>query len=265
MIQVRELIIWHGMNPDSFCNAALDLFSLLTQLIDYSFSTLTKFISASSFIQEFDKERSLIDEGMIVSITRIPCMKNCSLTSLLGGLQNNATTAHEGDYLITTDRSEDVAQKHDEFSNQSLEKEKLSTLGQTSFELQDDDVSAGLEALRQANDLTKSVQTRRGGLTRSNGRLVPKGPSQLCSRCGNSGHVFRYCPTIGDPNYDPAEYNRIANIPKLLRNTVDSIDGIDMTNKTAIKNSDGTYDIVLASQSGLKTLELYRYGTYAML
>ena len=76
----------------------------------------------------------------------------------------------------------------------------------------------------------------------------------ICTRCGDAGHLNKYCPTIGDPKCDPVEHSRIANIPKALRTTVDTLDGIDMTNKTAIQNEDGTYDIVSASASGLKAL-----------
>lgn len=120
-----------------------------------------------------------------------------------------------------------------------------------SFEL-DEDVSRGLEALQQQGEGVSTREPGRGGPGRGGGG-GGRG-TLICTRCGDSGHLNKYCPTIGDPKYDPAEYSRIANIPKALRATVESLDGIDMTNKTAIQNEDGTYDIVSASASGMKAL-----------
>ena len=131
--------------------------------------------------------------------------------------------------------------------------------GAASFEL-DDDVSKGLEALQQQEEGAESGGSGsyraggpgRGGMS-GRGGMGGRG-SMICTRCGESGHLNKYCPTVGDPKYDPVEHSRIANIPRALRTTVDTLDGIDMTNKTAIQNEDGTYDIVSASASGLKAL-----------
>ena len=75
-----------------------------------------------------------------------------------------------------------------------------------------------------------------------------------CARCGEWGHRDKMCPTIGDPKYDPIEYQRTGNLPKAVRQTVDSLDGLDLTNKTVTTNEDGTYDIVAASSAGLKAI-----------
>jgi hypothetical protein len=126
----------------------------------------------------------------------------------------------------------------------------------------DEDVTAGLEAL-QAQGLANAgpgmIGKGLGPGGRGNGRFTMsnRGFNHLaCQRCGEMGHKDRYCPTIGDPNYDPVEYQRLSNVPKALRTTVDSIEGLDLTNKTVISNEDGTYDIVNAPTDGLKSIQI---------
>lgn len=67
-----------------------------------------------------------------------------------------------------------------------------------------------------------------------------KGPRRppsnyTCTRCGKSGHNAKYCPTLGDPSYDPEI--RLLNIPKVSRKKVTSLDGIDTSNKKVIIDS----------------------------
>lgn len=69
-----------------------------------------------------------------------------------------------------------------------------------------------------------------------------------CHRCGQSGHYIKYCPTNGDPNFDPV--NRLLNVPQANRKKLTNLEGIDTANKTVVKNSDGTYEIFEPSKSG---------------
>ena len=52
----------------------------------------------------------------------------------------------------------------------------------------------------------------------------------LCNRCGRTGHSMKYCPTLGDPRFDPEM--RLMNIPKAGRKKVASLEGIDTAHKT---------------------------------
>lgn len=62
------------------------------------------------------------------------------------------------------------------------------------------------------------------------GKRLPS--NYVCNRCGKPGHNVKYCPTNGDPNFDPEI--RLLNIPKVARRKVTSLDGIDITNKKVI-------------------------------
>lgn len=69
-------------------------------------------------------------------------------------------------------------------------------------------------------------QDTRGGF-QGGGKRLPS--NYVCNRCGKPGHNVKYCPTNGDPNFDPEI--RLLNIPKVARRKVTSLDGIDTTNK----------------------------------
>jgi hypothetical protein len=75
-----------------------------------------------------------------------------------------------------------------------------------------------------SNEAAGSVDPRAVNRAKSN---LPLG--YVCSRCGKSGHNVKYCPTNGDPNFDPEI--RLLNIPKVSRRKVASLEGIDISNK----------------------------------
>ena len=96
----------------------------------------------------------------------------------------------------------------------------------------------------------------RGGERGRGGRAVGGGMvgERTCNRCGQSGHVHKFCPTIGNADYDPSEFTKMSNLPKSIKQTVNSIVGVDITNKVSIKNADGTFSIVSVSQRNLERL-----------
>ena len=76
------------------------------------------------------------------------------------------------------------------------------------------------------------------------------GGGYACTRCGKTGHNMKYCPTNGDPAFDPEI--RLMNIPKNSKRRVASLEGVDTNNKTVVENSDGTFEIF--ESSGLEKL-----------
>ena len=86
------------------------------------------------------------------------------------------------------------------------------------------------------------------------GPPLPRGMT-ICRRCGQQGHIDKYCPTHNNPEFDAPEQTRISNIPKSIRETVASLEGLDMTNKTAVRNEDGTYDIIKSSKAAQERLQ----------
>lgn len=60
----------------------------------------------------------------------------------------------------------------------------------------------------------------------------PVSGGYACIRCGKTGHLVKFCPTIGDPRFDPEI--RLTNIPKFSRKKVTSLEGVDTSNKMVI-------------------------------
>ena len=62
------------------------------------------------------------------------------------------------------------------------------------------------------------------------GFRIPHG--YMCHRCGQTGHYIKYCPTNGDPTFDPT--NRLLNVPQASRKKLANLEGVDVTNTTVV-------------------------------
>ena len=102
------------------------------------------------------------------------------------------------------------------------------------------------------------LEGRGGGAFRvgrgGRGMGMGMGGERMCVRCGQIGHIVKYCPTQGDASFDPSEFQKISNVPKSIRQTVTSIEGMDTSKMATIKNEDGTFTIVSASEKNLERL-----------
>ncbi len=105
-----------------------------------------------------------------------------------------------------------------------------------------DSNAPGVDAKRLAGGLTAAQQVAKNN--------VIAGGGYACTRCGKTGHNMKYCPTNGDPAFDPEI--RLMNIPKNSKRRVASLEGVDTNNKTVVENSDGTFEIF--ESSGLEKL-----------
>lgn len=74
-----------------------------------------------------------------------------------------------------------------------------------------------------------------------------------CNRCQKTGHIAKFCPTIGDASYDPEI--RLMNVPRTGRKTVSSLEGIDTSMSTVIERTDGSYEVFESSASGMEKLK----------
>jgi len=81
--------------------------------------------------------------------------------------------------------------------------------------------------------------------------------SYTCHRCGQNGHYIKFCPTNGDPTFDPV--NRLLNVPQANRKKFTNIEGVDTANKTIVQNSDGTYEIFEPSKLGREKIARERF------
>lgn len=90
-------------------------------------------------------------------------------------------------------------------------------------------VKSGAEGFSQSA-VTAGV-TGRAPVGAGEGRGIPRPPvTYVCSRCSKPGHYVKFCPTNGDPAFDPEM--KLMNIPKNSRRKVTNLDGVDVTNKT---------------------------------
>jgi hypothetical protein len=70
-----------------------------------------------------------------------------------------------------------------------------------------------------------------------------------CEICGKYGHFAKNCLSA------PQQELRMSNLPRANVRKVVNLDGIDVSNKTVIKNTDGTFDIFEPSASGLDQIK----------
>lgn len=240
----------------------ISLLDLKREIFDRKFSTSSSadfdFKVVDTNGVEYQQDDEKVPKDLQLIVRRIFVKNQMGLLARLKGRVRGSQHASQSGEIVMpmkqeADPLESEANGNGDGDNSEDEgdKKRRPEENAASFEL-DDDVSKGLEALQQQGEGVSTREPGRGGPGRG-GSGGGRG-AMICTRCGDAGHLNKYCPTIGDPKYDPAEYSRIANIPKALRTTVESLDGIDMTNKTAIQNEDGTYDIVSASASGMKAL-----------
>jgi hypothetical protein len=73
-----------------------------------------------------------------------------------------------------------------------------------------------------------------------------------CNRCQKTGHYAKFCPTLGDPSFDPEI--RLMNVPRTGRKVVNTLEGIDTTMSTVIERTDGSYEVFESSARGLEKL-----------
>ena len=84
------------------------------------------------------------------------------------------------------------------------------------------------------------------------GKPPPTSGGYICNRCQKTGHIAKFCPTIGDSTYDPEI--RLMNVPRTGRKRVTTLEGIDTSMSTVIQHSDGSYEVFESSASGLEKL-----------
>ena len=78
------------------------------------------------------------------------------------------------------------------------------------------------------------------------------GGGYTCNRCGKTGHIAKFCPTVGDAAFDPEI--RLMNVPRTGRKTVSSLEGIDTSMSTVIERTDGSYEVFESSSRGMEKL-----------
>lgn len=94
----------------------------------------------------------------------------------------------------------------------------------------------------------------RGGAPGGPGFNKPPGAANtyICNRCQKPGHTAKFCPTNGDPAFDPEI--RLMNVPRTGRKTVSTLDGIDTSMSTVIQRTDGSYEVFESSARGMEKL-----------
>lgn len=112
-----------------------------------------------------------------------------------------------------------------------------------------------------------SFGLNRGGM-RKTGFALPQPPpggvrvpaGYTCHRCGQQGHYIKFCPTNGDPNFDPV--NRLLNVPMANRKKFTNLEGVDTANKTVVQNTDGSYEVFEPSKAAREKMARERYSLY---
>jgi hypothetical protein len=123
--------------------------------------------------------------------------------------------------------------------------------------------NAAAAAMAAAASATAATAGGPGGASSSAAAAAPGPPAVfLCNRCQRTGHIAKFCPTLGDARFDPEI--RLMNVPKTGRKTVSSLEGIDTSTATVIERSDGSYEVFESSLSGLEKLNKEGYVPFML-
>ena len=258
----------------TFNGAGIKLLELKKRVVDLKYSSNVgadfDFNVKDANGKKYTGDDELVPKDSVVSVQRVPVRNHLGLLARIrGDLRGNPNRRGHDEIVMPMQEEEDDAPliRQAPVKQEPVKEEEAEPVEEE--EEEEDEVAAGLEALQAlegeaATTYTGTGLTAFGTAYWSTQRGAPTGggpgggggyshSNMQCTRCGEWGHNPKMCMTVGDPAYDPVQIG--GKLPKALRTTVESLEGIDTTNKTVIANDDGTFDLVGASSAGLKALQ----------